>query len=167
MKLRVLITAILLGAIELVLLAATRPSLSQTAPPGLSQPDLNVELRQALCTQNWERAIQIVDRMKRAAGRQYNSQLTLYRGQLEAIARENTRIPGWTTGCGDASVTPGIPGGEQPIPTPGVTPDIPGGEQPMSPPGMMPQIPGGEQPMPPPGTTEIPQINQPMTNPGF
>lgn len=93
MKFRILTTAILVGAIELV----------ATVRPGLSQTDLNAQLQQALCGQNWGRAIQVVDQMKRVAGRQYAAQLTLYQGQLEVFARENVRIASGIEGCANTS----------------------------------------------------------------
>jgi hypothetical protein len=114
MKLRSLTTAILLGVMGL---AAARPSLSQT--------DLNVELQQALCAQNWGRALQVIEQMKRAAGREYASQLNLYRGQLEAIARENANVPEWANACaggkapsGGALSSPMMPASDEPMNSP-------------------------------------------------
>jgi hypothetical protein len=160
MKFRGLITVVLVGAIELIPLTAVRPSLAQS--------NLNTQLNRALCTQDWGRAIQIIDQMKKVAGPQYASQLTLYRGQLEAIARENVRIPGWTTGCAGDSSNSEMPGGSQPMINPGVTPEIPGGSQPMINPGATPEIPGGSQPMINPGATpEIPGGTQPITAPEY
>jgi hypothetical protein len=145
MKLRVLVIAILLSAIELVQLAVARPSLSQANPPNLSKPDLNAQLKQALCVQNWRGAIQVIDKMKKVAGPEHASQLTLYRGQLEAIARENARISGWTTGCAGDSSNPEVPGSNQPVPSPESIPQVPGSTQPMPGSEPIPQIPGSNQ----------------------
>ncbi|HEY9599269.1 MAG TPA: hypothetical protein V6D33_16520 [Cyanophyceae cyanobacterium] len=112
MKLKV-VTAILLSALPFIPLAITPPSLSQspTPSPSPSQPDLNAQLQQALCAQNWGRALQILDQMKRRASSEYASQITLYRGRIAAIARENAKVPGWTVGCtggGNASGNPSV-----------------------------------------------------------
>lgn len=109
MKLKVLTTAILLSAVPFLPLAITRPSLSQspTPSPSPSQPDLNAQLQQALCAQNWGRALQILDQMKRRASPEYDSQITLYRGRIAAIARENAKVPGWTVGCTGGSTASG------------------------------------------------------------
>src|SRR3712207_76715 len=99
MKFNSLIPAILLAATGLVQLAVARPSLSQTKPTNVSQPDLNVQLQQALCAQNWGQALQLLDRIKSAAGPDYASQVVMYRGRIEALARQNARVPGLTDGC--------------------------------------------------------------------
>lgn len=111
MKLKVLTTAILLSALPFLPLAITRPSLSQspTPSPSPSQPDLNAQLQQALCAQNWGRALQILDQMKRRASPEYDSQITLYRGRIAAIARENAKVPGWTVGCTGGTTASGNP----------------------------------------------------------
>ena len=59
------------------------------APPSLSQTDLNAQLRQALCSQNWQQALQILDQLKRKASPEYAAQITLYRGRIAVLAREN------------------------------------------------------------------------------
>lgn len=122
MKVKVLTTAILLSTIQLAQLAI--------APPSLSQTDLNTQLQQALCVQDWGRALQVVDLMKRRAGRNYASQLTLFRGQLEVIARENAKVPEWTQGC-PGSVSPA---NNQPA-NPNSSPQVPAGNQPNQSPG--------------------------------
>jgi hypothetical protein len=57
--------------------------------PSLSQTDLNAQLRQALCSQNWQQALQILDQMKREASPEYAARITLYRGRIAVLAREN------------------------------------------------------------------------------
>jgi hypothetical protein len=126
MKLRALTTATVLGAMALVQPAAASRSSSQT--------DLNTQLEQALCAQNWGRAFQIIDRMKSAAGPEYASQLTLYRGQLEVIARENVNVCAGTqaAGGGDRS-QPTTPASNPPsIISPNSSPVIPTTSQPMT-----------------------------------
>jgi hypothetical protein len=99
MKFKDLIPALLLTVMGLVPLAAARPSFSQTKPTTVSQPNLNLQLQQALCAQNWGQALQILDRMKSAAEPEYASQIVMYRGRIEALARENARVPGLTEKC--------------------------------------------------------------------
>lgn len=118
MKKRILITVVLLSTIELIQLAAARPSFSQT--------DLNTQLQEALCAQNWGRAIQVIDQMKKVAGREYASQLNFFRGQLEVIARENADVPEWKEAC----PIPEIPTTDQPTTIPGSSPEIPAINQP-------------------------------------
>ena len=89
MKLKVLATAVL---------ATTTIGLS-VARPGLSQTDLNAQLRQAVCTQNWSQAIRVVDQMKKVSRPEYASQLTMYRGRLEVLASSDTRVPGGELNC--------------------------------------------------------------------
>ncbi len=118
MKLRILTTIALLSAMELIQLAAARPSLSQT--------DLNTQLQEALCAQNWGRAIQVIDQMKKVAGRENASQLNFFRGQLEVIARENADVPEWKEAC----PTPEIPTTDQPPTIPDPSTEVPAITQP-------------------------------------
>jgi hypothetical protein len=89
MKLKALATAVL---------ATTAMGLS-VARPGLSVPDLNAQLQQAVCSQNWIQAIQITEQMKKVVGSEYASQLTRYQGRLESLAREGTRVPTAQMSC--------------------------------------------------------------------
>jgi hypothetical protein len=127
MKLQRLSTAILVVTIELVLLA--------TARPGIAQTDLNAELRQALCAQNWGQALDVLDRMKRASGREYASQINLYRARVQVLARQNVKLSSVMERCSTSSPSDSAPA-NNPIPpaptdntppTPGIplTPDIP------------------------------------------
>lgn len=102
MKLKGLTITILVASIGFVQLAAARPGLSQTEPT-----DLNTELRQALCAENWEQALQILNRMKRAAGPEYASQIIMYQGRIESLARKNVNLSALIDGCSDASVPSG------------------------------------------------------------
>jgi hypothetical protein len=99
MKFQGLIPALLLAAMGLIPLAVARPSLSQAKPTNVSPPNLNLQLQQALCAQNWGQALQILDHMKSAAGPEYASQIVMYRGRIEALARENAKVPGLTEKC--------------------------------------------------------------------
>lgn len=150
MKLKVLTTIILLSAMELVQLAAARPSFSQN--------DLNAQLQESLCAQDWGRALQIVDQMKKAADRQYASQLTLYRGRLEVLARDNAKVPGGTQSCtgGGASSGGNRSGSQSPAPNPLLTP-----------PSAVPEVPAptSNPPMTSPGSPEVPVPNPPVTSP--
>jgi hypothetical protein len=88
MKFKALTTAMLVATMGL-----------STARPGLSQTDLNAQLQQSICTQNWSRAIQVVDQMKKVSASEYASQLTMYRGRLEAMARSGARVPSNELNC--------------------------------------------------------------------
>ncbi|HAA32048.1 MAG TPA: hypothetical protein DCE56_35515 [Cyanobacteria bacterium UBA8553] len=162
MKLKVLTTIILLSAMELVQLAV--------APPSFSQNDLNAQLQESLCAQNWGRALQILDQMKKAAGREYASQLTLYRGRVEVLARENARVPGWTQGCAGGGEPSG--GSQTPAPNPLLTPpsavpEAPVPNLPMTPPGAVPEFPAPNPPQTlPDAVPEVPAPNPPLTPPG-
>lgn len=87
MKLRFLVTTVLLTTMGL---APVRPSFSQT--------DLNAQLNQALCSQNWAQAIDIVAQMKVAAP-EYAGELTVYMSQLQALLESKAIFSDWDTGC--------------------------------------------------------------------
>ena len=162
MKLKVLTTIILLSAMELVQLAAADPSFSQN--------DLNAQLQESLCGQNWGRALQIIDQMKKVAGREYASQLTLYRGRIEVLARENARVSGWTEGCAGGKASSG--GSQSPAPNPLLTPpsavpQVPAPNSPMTPSDNMQQVPVPDPAVnPPDAVPEVPAPNAPMNPPG-
>ncbi len=135
MKFKSFTTTIGLAAIVWVQLAATRPSLSQT--------DLDGQLLQALCAQNWGQALQVIDQMKRAAGPEYASQLNLYRGNVEVLARENVNLSKLMEGC------PGGPPPSDSASTDNPIPPTPSSDIPSSP-GSIPSLPGDALPPPPP-----------------
>ena len=116
MKLQRLSTTILVVAIEWVLLA--------TAHPGLAQTDLNAELRQALCAQNWGQALDVLDRMKRASGREYASQINLYRARVQVLARQNVKLSSGMEECSASSPSDSTPANNPipPAPAPGISP---------------------------------------------
>lgn len=114
MKLSAFTTAALLTAT-----LAVDPSFSQIP----IKTDLNVQLKQALCSQNWVQAIQIVDRMKAAAPQQA-AELNLYRGQIQTFLRTGATIAGWPSAseCAATQVTSTTPAS----PTPqAIAPDRP------------------------------------------
>ena len=111
MKLQRLSTAILVVAIELALVATGRPSLAQT--------DLNAELRQALCAQNWGQALDVLDRLKRASGREYASQINLYRARVQVLARQNVKLASEMEGCSNPSSPSSAPANNPIPPAPG------------------------------------------------
>jgi hypothetical protein len=93
MKLNILATAVL---------ATTAMGLS-VARPALSQTDLNAQLRQAVCSQNWSQAIQVVDQMKKNSEPEYASQLTMYRSRLEVLANSGARVLSSELNCSAGS----------------------------------------------------------------
>ncbi|XWK90949.1 MAG: hypothetical protein U7127_13160 [Phormidium sp.] len=75
--------------------AATITILGLLASPSLSQTDtnaeLNAQLKQAICTQQWRRAINVLNRMK-ARVPQMESELNSYRRQIQTLANSRARI---------------------------------------------------------------------------
>jgi hypothetical protein len=101
---------LLIAAMEFVLLTAARP--------GLAQPDLNAQLRQALCAQNWGQALQVLDQMKKAVDPRYRSQINLYRSRIQVLARENVTL---SQSIGDCSA-PSQPSSAPANPSPPLAP---------------------------------------------
>lgn len=152
MKLKGLNTASLLAAVGLIQFVGATPSLSQT--------DLNTRLRQALCAQNWGQAMQIIDQMKRAAGPQYAAQLTLYRGQIATLARENVNLSKLLNKCSEAStpssttptdnsIPPTPSSNIPPAPSNGI-PTLPSSDIPQAPSNSIPTLPSSDNLPPPP-----------------
>lgn len=77
--------------------------------PSYAQGDLNVQLRTAVCAQDWGGAIAIVDRMRPLVPRNSPSQgqLTTYRQQLDNLLQINLRIDNW--GCIAGEPIPALP----------------------------------------------------------
>lgn len=86
MRVKVLISTILLITVGL----ADFPSLAQT--------DLNLELKQALCDQNWGKAIEIVDQM-RVEAPQSSEELVMYQSRLRALIDSGARVDNWPSDC--------------------------------------------------------------------
>lgn len=132
MNLKRLTTAIGVVALAFLPLAAARPSLSQT--------DLNLQLQQALCAQNWGGALKILSQMKTAAGPEYAAQITMYQGRIEALARENVPLSQLIDGCDKLTApapasmdSPPAPGSDMlPPPPPGGLPALPSNPPPFS-----------------------------------
>jgi hypothetical protein len=83
MKLKFLATAVTITILGLV----ATPSLSQTD----INAELNAQLKQAICTQQWRRATNILNQM-RARVPQMESQLIAYRRQIQTLANSRARI---------------------------------------------------------------------------
>jgi hypothetical protein len=77
------------------------PALAQTNP---APTGLNAELSQAVCQQDWARAIRIVDRMRPLTPEARRGELTVYRSRLHAMLTSGTTIPNLQ--CGAASSPP-------------------------------------------------------------
>lgn len=110
MKLPILSTVILLVVIECVLLV--------TAQPGLAQTELNAQLKQALCAQNWGQALNVLDKLKRAAGPEYGAQINLYRARVQVLARQNVKLSQLIDGCSTPSAPSSAPANSPISPTP-------------------------------------------------
>ncbi len=78
------------------LLVASLATLVMLTPmPSLAQPNLsnlNAQLQQAVSSQNWQRAIQIVDQMI-AATPQKATELKTYRTQLQRLLKVGAKVP--------------------------------------------------------------------------
>lgn len=103
--------------------AATISILGLLANPSLSQTDINAELnaqlKQAICTQQWRKAINILNRM-RARVPQMESELVSYRRQIQTLANSRARIlQNWPPQyCTAATNTPAPTTQTTPNPTP-------------------------------------------------
>lgn len=81
------------------------PALAQANPAA----PLNAELSQAVCQQDWARAIRVVDRMRAVAPADRRGELTVYRGRLHALLNSGTPIPNWQCGAGGTTVSTTLP----------------------------------------------------------
>ncbi|MBD2179642.1 hypothetical protein H6S82_10655 [Planktothrix sp. FACHB-1355] len=111
---------------RIIAIATLIATIGSAANPSLSQTDLNAqlnaELKQAVCAQQWRRAIQIIDRM-RVRVPQMESQLVSYRTQMQTLARSRTRIENWPPAyCTAAPTTPASTTAPTLTPTPAATP---------------------------------------------
>ncbi|MFB2897332.1 hypothetical protein ACE1CI_30820 [Aerosakkonemataceae cyanobacterium BLCC-F50] len=101
---------------------ATITILGLLPTPSLSQTDinaeLNAELKQAICTQQWRKAINILNRM-RARVPQMESELNSYRRQIQSLANSRARIQqNWPPAYCTATAT------NTPAATPQTTPTL-------------------------------------------
>ena len=78
------------------------PALAQTTNPAAP---LNTELNQAVCQQDWTRAIRVIDRMRPQTPADRRGELTVYRSRLQALLNSGTPIPNWQCGAGGASLS--------------------------------------------------------------
>lgn len=118
---------------------------------GFSQPDLNAQLRQALCSQNWGQAIEVLDQMKSAADPQYRSQINLYRARVQVLARENVKLSKSIDNCSAPSSPSSAPANPSIPPTPSSDiPPSPSGNTPLAPSTDISPAPLPNLPPPPP-----------------
>lgn len=82
------------GFLDSFRLTNASPGVSLT-PQLAPQEDLNAQLNQSVCNQNWSQAIKIIDRMlaNNSNSAELRQQLTNYRSRLQTFANSNTRIP--------------------------------------------------------------------------
>lgn len=100
MKLRILALSLILWATGLV-----------SPQPSQGSNQLNEQLRQAICGQNWYRAIQIIQRMKQLAP-QDAGRLTVYQNRLQSLAERNLRLPDWNCATEGLPTAADDPAGE-------------------------------------------------------
>lgn len=103
-------------SLSVVTLFATMVSV---VPISHAQVDLNVELKQALCSQDWQKTLRVLDRMI-VASPEYATEIRVYRGRIAAFAQKKVKFPNWTTGCFDEKAPVGADGN-----TPATTPATP------------------------------------------
>jgi hypothetical protein len=88
----------------LMILGLIHPSLAQNPPvkPNTETktppPDLNQQLKQALCVQDWKKSLIILDQMKKISP-QYSGTIITYRQQIAILAKNNEIVPNWPTDC--------------------------------------------------------------------
>ncbi len=92
----------LLTTVGLMGLGIGSPALAQTTNPAAP---LNIELNQAVCQQDWTRAIRVIDRMRPQTPADRRGELTVYRSRLQALLNSGTPIPNWQCGAGGASLS--------------------------------------------------------------
>ena len=92
----------LLTTVGLMGLGMGLPVLAQTTNPAAP---LNTELNQAVCQQDWTRAIRVIDRMRPQTPADRRGELTVYRSRLQALLNSGTPIPNWQCGAGGASLS--------------------------------------------------------------
>ncbi|WP_249105739.1 hypothetical protein [Argonema galeatum] len=120
-------TALEVGTMRFRILAIATliTTIGLTANPSLSQIDLNAQLnaqlKQAVCAQQWRQAIQILDRM-RARVPQMESELVSYRRQIQALANTRARIQNWPPNYCTAATSAAVPATQI---TPTATPATP------------------------------------------
>lgn len=100
---------------------------------GFSQTDLNAQLRQALCSQNWGQAIEILDQIKSAADPQYRSQINLYRARVQVLAREDVKLSKSIDNCSAPSPPSSAPSPPSSAPTNPSIPPTPSRDIPPAP----------------------------------
>ena len=65
-----------------------------SAPRKPSMAELNTDLKQAVCRQNWSQAVKVINQMVAIApSPEERNQLVPYRSQLQGLANSNSRIP--------------------------------------------------------------------------
>lgn len=67
---------------------------NSTASQGPSPEELNADLKQAVCSQNWPEALKVIDQMIASEpSSEVQNQLTTYRSQVQGLANSGSRIP--------------------------------------------------------------------------
>ena len=76
----------------------SQPNSQPTIKPEKPKPDLNQELKKALCVQDWKKALQTLDQMVKIAPN-YTREINTYRQQIVIIAKSGQIIPNWPSDC--------------------------------------------------------------------
>lgn len=61
------------------------------APP--TPEELNANLKQAVCSQNWPQALKVIDQMMAIASPEVRTNLVTYRNRLQGLANSGSKIP--------------------------------------------------------------------------
>ncbi|MBV5260999.1 hypothetical protein FLX56_21505 [Synechococcus moorigangaii CMS01] len=88
----------------LALVGMLLPGTKAIAQTNMKNGFLNIQMRTALCAQNWPLAIQVIDTMGRISPKDRPS-LNRYRSFLVNFRNSNTRVAGWPSSdyCSGAS----------------------------------------------------------------
>lgn len=81
-------------ATGLAILGLSWQATTAIAQATMSNGYLNNQLREALCLQNWSKAIRVVDEMKRISPRD-RQDLNYYRARLVIMRDRNARVASW------------------------------------------------------------------------
>ncbi|MEW6494141.1 MAG: hypothetical protein AB1589_16755 [Cyanobacteriota bacterium] len=66
---------------------------NETGPRKPTPEELNANLKQAVCSQNWSQALKVIDQMIAIASPEVREQLVSYRSRLQGLANSGSKIP--------------------------------------------------------------------------
>lgn len=81
-------------ATALAMISLGLPQTKAIAQANMVNGSLNLKMRQALCAQDWVRAVRVIDQMKKATPF-YRQELNYYRARLVILRNQGARVPAW------------------------------------------------------------------------